>query len=163
MIEYWEENLHVLDRPGLIKKLDRISEVFNSLPLPKVYKADQLYFMVENGCEAIHIGLSKRPVEQLVRLRNDGYKSLMLLYFYDPMAEQKRFEETLPDVKIYQAFQTPLDAKNHQINWLNSNPDPGQVQDRIYPDERALQILIKKGMIYLKELMTGLGLDYSKA
>ena len=32
MIEYWEENLHVLDRPGLIKRLDRISEVFNSLP-----------------------------------------------------------------------------------------------------------------------------------
>ena len=95
--------------------------------------------------------------------KNDGYKSLMLLYFYDPMAEQKRFGETLPDVKIYRAFQTPLDAKNHQINWLSSNPDPRQVQDRLYPDERALQILIKKGMIYVKELMTGLGLDYSKA
>jgi len=163
MIEYWEENLHVLDREGLIKKLDRISDVFNSLALPKEYRTDQLYFMAEGGCEAIHIGLSKRPAEQLTRLQEEGHKSLKLLYHYDPMTEQEKFKETLPGVKLYHEFQTPLDAKKHQIDWLKGTPQPESFQDWLYPDERALQILIKKGMIYLKDLMTGLGLDYSKA
>ena len=96
-------------------------------------------------------------------LQKDRDKSVMLLYYYDPMAEQKRFKETLPGVKISREFQSPIEAKIHQINWLRQDRDPGPVSDWFRPDDRALQILIKKGKIHLKELMTGLGLDYGKA
>ena len=163
MKEYWEENLHVLDRQGLVRKLERISEVFNALPLPKKHAADQLHFIIEEGCDALNIGLSKIPAEQLLVLQKDRHKSLMLLYYYDPMAEQKRLKETLSGVKISREFQSPIEAKIHQINWLRQDRDPGPVSDWFRPDDRALQILIKKGKIHLKELMTGLGLDYGKA
>lgn len=163
MREYWEENLHALNRRDLIKRLDKISNVFNSLPLPEIYMEDQLYFVVQEDYEALKVGLSKRPLEKFASLQVEHPKKLILLYYYDPMEQQKKFEEEVPNVKINPKYQSPEDVKKQQIRWLSGHMDNRLPGNWSYPDDRVLQILIKKGMIYLKELMTDLGLDYSKA
>ena len=163
MKEYWEENLHALDRPGLISRLDRISEVFNALPRPGEYENDQLYFIVEEDYEAIKIGLSKKPRERLGSIQAGNPKKLILLYYYDPMEEQRKFKESLPNVRLDPAYEQPSDAQEHQIRWLNGGMGHGPGGGWSYPDDRALRILIKKGMIYLHGLMSDLGLDYRKA
>ncbi len=114
MKEYWEENLHTLNRQGLINRLDRLSRVFNSLPLPEEYDEDQLYFIAKEDYEAIKIGLSKKPLERFFSLQSDSPKKLILLYYYDPMEEQRRFKESLPNVRINPKFKTPTDARKHQ-------------------------------------------------
>ncbi|MFH1349516.1 MAG: hypothetical protein ABII26_01140 [Pseudomonadota bacterium] len=163
MKEYWEENLHALNREGLIERLSKISTVFNSLPIPDIYNEDQLYFVVQDDYEAVKIGLSKRPLEKFASLQIHMPKKLILLFYYDPMEQKKKFEEALPDVKIHPRYQNPIDVKEQQIRWLRGDMEIRGESGWSYPDNRALQILIKKGMIYLKEIMTELGLDYRKA
>lgn len=164
MKEYWEENLHTLNRQGLINRLDRLSRVFNSLPLPEEYDEDQLYFIAKEDYEAIKIGLSKKPLERFFSLQSDSPKKLILLYYYDPMEEQRRFKESLPNVRINPEFRTPTDARKHQTEWLYGGTDNrSSGGEWSYPDDRALRVLIKKGMIYLKGLMAELGVDYNKS
>ena len=163
MKEYWEENLHALGRQDLIRRLHRISNIFNALPLPIGYPEDQLYFIVQDDYEALKIGLSKKPLEKLASLRGGHTETLILLFYYDPMEQQKRFEKALPDVKFHPRYDNPAKIKEQQVRWLRGAQDTPPIGDWTYPDSRALQILIKRGMIYLKELMGELGLDYSQA
>ena len=162
MREYWEENLHALKRVELIERLNKISQVFNSLPIREDYDEDQLYFMAEEGYTSIKIGLSKSPFERLKQLQASHPHKIRLLYFYDPAAQQRKLEDAVPNVRVHPKYQSPGGARIQEIKWLNIHGSPS-TDSWAYPDERALRILIKKGMINLKELMTELGLDYSSA
>jgi hypothetical protein len=162
MREYWEENLHTLNRSELIGRLEKISSVFNGLPIPDDYESDQLCFIAEVDYERMLVELTKCPLKRIRSLRNSHDKNLILLYYYDPTAQINKVEETLHNVKVRSGARHPRDFKNQQIRLLNKNSSESPKDSWFYPDEEALQVLIKKGMIHLKDLMDELGLAYDQ-
>lgn len=163
MREYWEENLHALDRDDLIKRLKKISAVFLSLNLPLKYDKDQLYFIADTDFDIMHIGLSKEPFKILSELSSYYNKKMILLYYFDPVEEHKKLMGDNPDIKIAPRYRTPQEIRDHQISWLTGKKHIPLDNQPYFPDDRALKILVKKGMIYLKELMDYMGIDYRKA
>ena len=160
MKEYWEENLHALKRIDLIERLDKISQIFYTLPLRERYESDQLYFMAEEGYTAMKVGISKSPFDCLKLLQSRHPKKIRLLFFYDPVLQRRKLEDAVHEVRIHPKYRMPGGAEIQEAKWLNLHGNA--LNDRwAYPDDRALRILIKKGMIHLKELMTEMGLDYS--
>jgi hypothetical protein len=163
MKEYWEENLHALNKESLVKRLRKISEVFTKLNLPEKYEKDQLYFITDDEFLHIIIGLSREPRKTLSKLQSQYNRNLLLLYYYDPIQEQKKFKKNLPEVKINPRYNTPDEIMDQQIRWLTGKKQISNPNEWHTLDNRALRILVKKGMIYLKELMSSMGLDYSSA
>lgn len=163
MKEYWEENLHALSRENLIKRLKKISEVFDKLKLPDKYEKEQLIFISDPDFNTLIIALSKEPYNTLSRLKSEYNKELVILYFYDPINEHKKFRKNIPEARINPIYEDPVEIKRQQIRWLLGSKDDAGDNGPHRIDERGLRILVKKGMIYLKELMDGMGLDYSKA
>jgi len=156
--EYWEENLHALDRKALQKRLRQLAELFNSLPLPVTYTNDQLYFAVDRDFNRLIIGISKSPRAELkedVRLLRAG---AILIYYYDPLEESRKLEQRVPEATIKEEFKSPQKIKRQQIKWISGRKDLREDQ-WIALDERAMRILIKKGMIYINELIKQLGLE----
>ncbi len=162
MKEYWEENLHALSRTDLIKRLKKISGAFLDLNLPEKYKSEQLLFITDPDFKNLMVELSKEPLKTLNVLRAKYEQELVLLYYYDPLKEHKKFQKNIPEARINPIFENPEEIKKQQIKWLTGNKNLLDTEGLHEIDERGLRMLVKKGMIYLKEVMESMGLDYSR-
>ena len=82
----------------------------------------------------------------------------ILIYYYDPLEESRKLEQRVPEATIKEEFKSPQKIKRQQISWISGKKDLREDQ-WITLDERAMRILIKKGMIYINELIKQLGLE----